>query len=94
MPRPPSQGRRVRIRYMTQRKARPPSFTLFGNQLDALPEAYLRYLQNGLRESFRPEGHAAALQRAQLEESVCGEEVADCHSRPSARACEGTQVRR
>jgi GTP-binding protein len=49
---PAISGRRVRIRYMTQRKARPPSFTLFGNQLDALPEAYLRYLQNGLREAF------------------------------------------
>ena len=65
MPRPPISGRRVRIRYMTQRKARPPTFALFGNQLDALPEAYLRYLQNGLRESFRPEGHAAALFDAQ-----------------------------
>jgi GTP-binding protein len=49
---PAISGRRVRIRYMTQRKARPPSFTLFGNQLDALPEAYQRYLQNGLRETF------------------------------------------
>ena len=49
---PAVSGRRVRIRYMTQPKARPPSFALFGNQLDALPEAYLRYLQNGLREAF------------------------------------------
>jgi GTP-binding protein len=49
---PAISGRRVRIRYMTQRKARPPSFTLFGSQLDALPEAYQRYLQNGLRETF------------------------------------------
>jgi GTP-binding protein len=49
---PAISGRRVRIRYMTQRKARPPSFTLFGNQLDALPEAYQRYLQNGLRQTF------------------------------------------
>jgi len=53
---PAISGRRVRIRYMTQRKARPPSFTLFGNQLDALPEAYLRYLQNGLRETFALKG--------------------------------------
>jgi len=53
---PAISGRRVRIRYMTQRKARPPSFTLFGNQLDALPEAYLRYLQNGLRETFDLKG--------------------------------------
>ena len=53
---PAISGRRVRIRYMTQRKARPPSFTLFGNQLDALPEAYLRYLANGLRENFNLKG--------------------------------------
>ena len=53
---PAISGRRVRIRYMTQRKARPPSFTLFGNQLDALPEAYLRYLSNGLRETFNLKG--------------------------------------
>ena len=53
---PAISGRRVRIRYMTQRKARPPSFTLFGNQLDALTEAYLRYLSNGLREAFNLKG--------------------------------------
>jgi GTP-binding protein len=53
---PAISGRRVRIRYMTQRKARPPSFTLFGNQLDALPQAYLRYLANGLREAFGLKG--------------------------------------
>ncbi len=53
---PAISGRRVRIRYMTQRKARPPTFTLFGNQLDALPEAYLRYLANGLRETFGLKG--------------------------------------
>jgi GTP-binding protein len=53
---PAISGRRVRIRYMTQRKARPPSFTLFGNQLDGLPEDYLRYLQNGLRENFALKG--------------------------------------
>jgi GTP-binding protein len=49
---PAVSGRRVRIRYMTQVKSRPPTFALFGNQLDALPKAYQRYLQNGLRENF------------------------------------------
>jgi GTP-binding protein len=49
---PAVRGRRVRIRYMTQPKARPPTFALFGNQLKALPEAYLRYLKNRLREKF------------------------------------------
>ncbi len=51
-PPPAVKGRRVRIRYMTQPKARPPTFALFGNQLKELPQDYLRYLQNGLRESF------------------------------------------
>jgi GTP-binding protein len=49
---PAIRGRRVRIRYMTQPKVRPPTFALFGNQLTALPDAYLRYLTNGLREAF------------------------------------------
>jgi GTP-binding protein len=49
---PAVRGRRIRIRYMTQAKARPPTFVLFGNQLNALPEDYLRYLTNGLREAF------------------------------------------
>ena len=41
---------------MTQTKARPPTFALFGNQLTALPQAYLRYLQNALREAFDLKG--------------------------------------
>ena len=53
---PAIRGRRVRIRYMTQTKARPPTFALFGNQLDALPEDYQRYLVNGLRENFNLKG--------------------------------------
>lgn len=53
---PAIKGRRVRIRYMTQTKARPPTFALFGNQLDALPEDYQRYLVNGLRENFDLKG--------------------------------------
>jgi GTP-binding protein len=51
-PPPAIHGRRVRIRYMTQVKARPPTFALFGNQLKALPESYLRYLVNAMREAF------------------------------------------
>jgi GTPase len=53
---PAISGRRVRIRYMTQVKSRPPTFALFGNQLDTLPEAYGRYLTNGLRENFGLKG--------------------------------------
>jgi GTP-binding protein len=51
-PPPAVHGRRVRIRYMTQAKARPPTFALFGNQLKALPESYLRYLMNAMRAAF------------------------------------------
>jgi GTP-binding protein len=51
-PPPAISGRRIRIRYMTQAKARPPTFVLFGNQLSALPQANLRYLTHGLRKAF------------------------------------------
>lgn len=44
-------GRRIKIRYMTQRTARPPTFWLFAN-LKEVPESYLRYLGNGLRKRF------------------------------------------
>ncbi len=49
---PAVSGRRIKIRYATQVKSRPPHFALFGNQLDALPKSYTRYLVNGLREAF------------------------------------------
>ena len=55
-PPPAIHGRRVRIRYATQPKTRPPSFALFGTQLSALPESYLRYLQNELRSTFALDG--------------------------------------
>ena len=51
-PPPLSKGRRVRLKYLTQAKSRPPTFALFGNQTEALPAAYLRYLENSLRETF------------------------------------------
>ena len=41
---------------MTQAKARPPTFVLFGNQLSALPQDYLRYLTHGLRTAFKLPG--------------------------------------
>lgn len=51
-PPPAVSGRRIKIRYMTQVKARPPHFAIFGNQLDVLPKSYTRYLVNNIRESF------------------------------------------
>jgi GTP-binding protein len=51
-PPPAVSGRRIKIRYMTQPKARPPHFVIFGNQLDSLPTSYERFLINGIRETF------------------------------------------
>ena len=45
-------GRRIRLRYMTQVKSRPPTFALFTQRADELPESYVRYLVNGLRDTF------------------------------------------
>jgi GTPase len=51
-PPPAVSGRRLKLNYMTQPKARPPSFVVFASRADALPEDYRRYLINGLRETF------------------------------------------
>jgi GTP-binding protein len=51
-PPPLVEGRRLRIRYMTQIKTRPPTFALFVSRPADLPESYLRYLTAGLRADF------------------------------------------
>ena len=51
-PPPAVSGRRLAFNYITQPKARPPSFVLFCTRSDAVPEAYKRYLVNSLRETF------------------------------------------
>jgi len=51
-PPPAVRGSRVKLRYVTQDKARPPHFVVFGTRTSALPESYVRYLANGLRETF------------------------------------------
>ena len=55
-PLPAPGGRRIKIRYMTQPTSRPPTFAVFGNQLKGLPQSYLRFLMNGLREDFDLKG--------------------------------------
>jgi len=45
-------SKRIKPRYITQNKSRPPSFVLFGTRVDLLPESYRRYLVNGLRREF------------------------------------------
>ena len=51
-PPPAVSGRRLKLRYMTQAKIRPPSFIIFCSRPEAVPESYKRYLVNGLREAF------------------------------------------
>ncbi|AMN42949.1 ribosome biogenesis GTPase Der [Rhodoplanes sp. Z2-YC6860] len=51
-PPPAVSGRRIRLNYITQPKARPPSFVLFCNRAEAVPPAYRRYLVNALRDTF------------------------------------------
>lgn len=49
---PADKGRPVRLRYVTQAKARPPTFAAFSSRGHAVPESYIRYLINSLRETF------------------------------------------
>jgi GTP-binding protein len=51
-PPPAVSGRRIRLGYLTQPKSRPPTFVLFTSRVDAVPDAYRRYLVNSLREVF------------------------------------------
>src|SRR5215471_16465571 len=51
-PPPAVSGRAVKLNYITQVKARPPSFVVFCTRADAVPDAYRRYLMNGVRETF------------------------------------------
>ena len=52
---PPPLGknkRRIKLRYITQAKTRPPAFYMFSSNPEGLPDSYLRYLTNNLRETF------------------------------------------
>jgi GTP-binding protein len=51
-PPPAVGGRRIKLRYMTQAKMRPPSFIIFASRADAVPTSYQRYLANSLRDAF------------------------------------------
>jgi len=55
-PPPAPGGRRLKLRYMTQVKARPPGFVIMTNHADQVPDSYQRYLVNGLRLAFQMEG--------------------------------------
>jgi GTP-binding protein len=51
-PPPAPGGKRIKLRYITQAKTRPPGFVLFGTRVDQLPESYRRYLVNGIRREL------------------------------------------
>jgi GTP-binding protein len=51
-PPPAPKGQRIKLRYITQVKSRPPTFVVFGNRTDELPESYRRYLLNALRRQL------------------------------------------
>ena len=70
-PPPAVSGRRIRIDYLTQPKARPPSFVLFMSRTDALPDAYRRYLVNEPARDLRSARHADPADAAGEEEPVC-----------------------
>ena len=51
-PPPAPGGKRIKLRYITQVKARPPAFVVFGTRVDQLPESYRRYLLNSMRREL------------------------------------------
>ncbi len=51
-PPPAPKGKRIKLRYITQARSRPPTFVLFGTRTDLLPESYRRYLVNGIRREL------------------------------------------
>jgi GTPase len=55
-------GRRLKLRYVTQAKARPPTFVVFGTRAEQTPEDYTRYLVNSLRDNFKLPGTPIRLQ--------------------------------
>jgi GTP-binding protein len=61
-PPPLVDGRRLKLRYVTQAKARPPTFLAFGTRAERIPEDYSRYLVNSLRETFDLPGTPIRLQ--------------------------------
>lgn len=55
-PPPAPGGKRIKLRYITQARTRPPTFVVFGSRTDALPGSYERYLVNGMRKELGFQG--------------------------------------
>ena len=71
-PPPMVAGRRLKPRYVTQAKARPPTFVAFGTRVERLPEEYRRYLVNSLREAFALHGTPIRLQLRETRNPYAG----------------------
>jgi GTP-binding protein len=59
---PAASGRRIKLRYITQTTARPPTFVAFCSKPEEIPKSYIRYLVNSLREAFEMPGVPIRLQ--------------------------------
>ena len=66
-PPPLVRGRRPRLRFARQVATRPPTFAVFGNNLTTLPDDYVRYLTNSLREAFDMPGTVIRFELRQTE---------------------------
>jgi GTP-binding protein len=84
-PPPAVSGRRLKLNYVTQVKARPPSFVLFCTRADAVPEAYRRYLVNGLREAFDLPGTPIRLTMREKDNRYAGRKSAKHTGRRSVK---------
>ena len=61
-PPPAPQGRRIKLRYMTQVKQRPPGFIAMCSHPDDMPDSYRRYLEHTFREAFKLQGTPLRIQ--------------------------------
>ena len=74
-PPPAPGGKRIKLRYLTQAKTRPPGFVLFGTRVDQLPVSYQRYLINGIRKESGLRRGAGAAHAARAEEPIRNQEA-------------------
>ena len=68
---PAVSGRRIKLRYITQANARPPTFVIFSSRPEALPEFLSALSRQRPEEKLRPRPHARAPSRAQDQEPLC-----------------------
>ena len=84
-PPPISQGRAIRIRYMTQTNIRPPTFLMFVTKPADLPRTYLRYLVNGLRNAFNLPGVPIRIQTRKPDNPYAGKKRSKAELRKMSR---------